>query len=91
MCLTRAMPQDGRAQSYAGGGQTAASPFAPDTQKRAAGQALAVDLAESCLSGLEQPAAITGRSLIVKSFGRRRRTKVSEERTRGPVAVCMGF
>ena len=30
-------------------------------------------------------------SVIVKSFGRRRRTKVSEERTRGPVEVAMEF
>ena len=33
----------------------------------------------------------TKQSAIMKSFGRRRRTKVSEERTRGPVALGMGF
>ena len=33
----------------------------------------------------------SGQSIFVESFGRRRRTKVPEERTRGPRAMLWGF
>jgi hypothetical protein len=49
--------------------------------------------ASRCAKGAAIPVALlqTCRSAIVKSFGRRRRTKVSEERTRGPQTMVYGY